>query len=35
MRDVFPSISQMIREQTKLGEPEAHAVVDARYKTQL
>jgi PPOX class probable FMN-dependent enzyme len=34
-RDVFPSISQVIHDQTKLGEPEAHAVVEARYRTQL
>jgi uncharacterized protein len=34
-RSVIPSISQMIHEQTKLGEPESQAVVEARYKTQL
>jgi hypothetical protein len=34
-RSVLPSISQMIHEQTKLGEPESQAVVEARYKTQL
>jgi uncharacterized protein len=34
-RSVMPSISQMIHEQTKLGEPEPQAVVEERYKTQL
>ncbi len=34
-RDVLPSISQMIHDQTKLGEPESQAVVEERYKTQL
>src|SRR5215212_7048022 len=34
-RSVFPSISQVIHEQTKLGEPETQAAVEARYKTQL
>ena len=28
-RSVFPSISQVIHDQTKLGRPEAHAVVEA------
>src|SRR5215204_5668822 len=34
-RAVFPSISQVIHDQTKLGEPESQAVVEARNKTQL
>ena len=34
-RDVMPSISQVIHDQTKLGEPESQAEVVARYKTQL
>jgi uncharacterized protein len=34
-RSVFPSISQVIHEQTKLGEPETQAAVEARNKTQL
>jgi hypothetical protein len=34
-RAVLPSISQLIHDQTKLGEPETQAVVEARYKTQL
>jgi PPOX class probable FMN-dependent enzyme len=34
-RSVFPSISQVIHEQTKLGEPEAQDAIEARYKTQL
>jgi uncharacterized protein len=34
-RATFPSISQVIHEQTKLGEPETQAAVEARYKTQL
>jgi uncharacterized protein len=34
-REVFPSISQVIHDQTKLGEPEPQADVEARYKTQL
>ncbi|MGB8401719.1 MSMEG_1061 family FMN-dependent PPOX-type flavoprotein [Bradyrhizobium sp.] len=34
-RRVFPSISEVIHEQTSLGEPEDQAVVEARYKTQL
>jgi uncharacterized protein len=34
-RDVFPSISEVIHDQTTLGEPESQAVVEARYKTQL
>src|SRR5258707_14841567 len=32
-RAVLPSISQVIHDQTKLGEPETQAVVEARYKT--
>ena len=34
-RAVLPSISQMIHDQTSLGEPESQAVVEERYKTQL
>ena len=34
-RDVLPSISQVIHDQTSLGEPESQAEVEARYKTQL
>jgi uncharacterized protein len=34
-RSVLPSISQMIHDQTKLGEPESQVVVEERYKTQL
>jgi hypothetical protein len=34
-RSVLPSISQVIHDQTTLGEPESQAVVEARYKTQL
>jgi uncharacterized protein len=34
-RTVLPSIGQVIHKQTKLGEPETHAEIEARYKTQL
>jgi len=34
-RATFPSISEVIHDQTQLGEPEPQAVVEARYKTQL
>ena len=34
-REVFPSISQVIHDQTSLGEAETQAEVVARYKTQL
>ncbi|WP_298256254.1 pyridoxamine 5'-phosphate oxidase family protein [Bradyrhizobium sp.] len=34
-RAMFPSISQVIHDQTSLGEPETQAAVEARYKTQL
>lgn len=34
-RAALPSISQIIHEQTKLGEPEPQADVEARYRTQL
>jgi uncharacterized protein len=34
-RATFPSISQVVYDQTKLGEPEPQAVVEARNKTQL
>ena len=34
-RATFPSISEVIHDQTSLGEPESQEVVEARYKTQL
>jgi PPOX class probable FMN-dependent enzyme len=34
-RDAVPSVSKVIHEQTKLGEPESQADLVARYKTQL
>src|SRR5258707_6020711 len=34
-RAMLPSISQVIHDQTKLGEPESQAEVEARYRTQL
>jgi PPOX class probable FMN-dependent enzyme len=34
-RKVFPSIAEVIHDQTSLGEPESQAVVEERYKTQL
>ena len=34
-RASFPSISEVIHDQTTLGEPETQAIVEARYKTQL
>ena len=34
-RATFPSISQVIHNQTSLGEPESQAAVEARYQTQL
>ena len=34
-RAIFPSISQVVYDQTKLGEPETQAVVEERNKTQL
>jgi uncharacterized protein len=34
-RTVMPSISQVIHDQTKLGEPETQAEVEARYRAQL
>jgi PPOX class probable FMN-dependent enzyme len=34
-RAVFPSISEVIHDQTALGAPESQATVEARYKTQL
>ena len=34
-RKNFPSISEVIHDQTTLGEPEPQAAVEARYKTQL
>jgi len=34
-RDVFPSIGEVIHDQTGLGEPEKQAAIVARYETQL
>jgi hypothetical protein len=34
-RASFPSIGEVIHDQTKLGEPETQAVIEARNKTQL
>jgi uncharacterized protein len=34
-RAALPSISQVIHDQTGLGEPESRAAVEARYRTQL
>jgi PPOX class probable FMN-dependent enzyme len=34
-RAAFPSISEVIHDQTRLGEAEPQAAVEARYKTQL
>jgi hypothetical protein len=34
-RKSFPSIAEVIHDQTALGEPEPQAAVEARYKTQL
>ena len=34
-RAVFPSISQVIHDQTEFGEPESQTTVEARYRTQL
>ena len=34
-RESFPSIAEVIHDQTSLGEPESQAVVAARYETQL
>jgi hypothetical protein len=34
-RTTFPSISEVIHDQTQLGEAEPQAAVEARYKTQL
>jgi len=34
-RAVLPSIGEVIYDQTKLGEAESQAVIEARYKTQL
>ena len=34
-REVFPSISEVIHDQTSLGEPESQSIVEERYKTQL
>ena len=34
-RSVMPSISEMVHDQTKLGDPVGQAEIDARYKTEL
>ena len=34
-RSVMPSISQVIHDQTSLGEPESQEIVEERYRTQL
>jgi hypothetical protein len=34
-REIFPSIAQVIHDQTKLGKPETQAAVEARNKIQL
>ena len=34
-RSVMPSISQVIHDQTSLGEPESQEIVEERYKAQL
>jgi uncharacterized protein len=34
-RAVFPSINEVVHQQTNLGDPDSQAVVEARYKTQL
>ena len=34
-RAVFPSISEVIHDQTSLGEPESQEIVEERYKAQL
>jgi uncharacterized protein len=34
-RSAFPSIAEVIHDQTKLGEPESQAAVEARNKSQL
>ena len=34
-RNVLPSITQIIHDQTRLGDPDTQAEVEARYKTQL
>lgn len=34
-RSVMPSISEVIHDQTSLGEPESQDIVEARYRTQL
>ena len=34
-RTVFPSLSEVIHDQTSLGERESQAIVEARYQTQL
>ena len=34
-RTVMPSIAEIVHDQTKLGEPESHDVIEARYGTQL
>jgi uncharacterized protein len=34
-REIFPSIAEVIHDQTTLGDPEPQAEVEARYRTQL
>jgi predicted pyridoxine 5'-phosphate oxidase superfamily flavin-nucleotide-binding protein len=34
-RAVLPSVTEIIHDQTKLGEPDTQAEVEARYRTQL
>jgi hypothetical protein len=34
-RSVLPSVTEIIHDQTKLGEPDTQAEVEARYRTQL
>src|ERR1700759_1040147 len=34
-RSAMPSIAEIIHDQTRLGEPESHEVIEARYRTQL
>lgn len=34
-RSAMPSIAVIIHDQTRLGEPESHEVIEARYRTQL
>ena len=34
-RSAMPSIAEIVHDQTKLGEPEPHDVIEARYRAQL